>query len=307
MKINPLTFKMSYANLRGRVHSSNTSGIYAPDSFGGFLLSEQIRECREYNRLLPNNLGHLVLSCELPKPQRNLRDFITRNTRMTNSISIYNFEQNQIRTQVINGEPYFCLVDACVALGLSNSRKTKTQLSEGGVIKSYTPTKSGIQEVTFINEPNLYRLIFRSNKPQAQAFADWVYSEVLPAIRRQGYYGTPDKEVMKSLGGIVKSCCASAFRTEFEKAMTDIVYTDKFKQLIQSSFSELFSSPKDKGLQNWCSSTIAQIIEAQAALMAEEKFNEYAKDAQKALDKYSTKSATQLFIEQEVKKLYGRN
>lgn len=124
---------------------------------------------------------------------------------MTNQISIYNFNQNPVRTQTINCEPWFCLADACSALCLSNSRKSKTQLSLKGVTKSYILTEGGEQELTFINEPNLYRLIFRSNKPQAQAFADWVYSEVLPSIRKTGGYGSLDvQELTKAVANELK-------------------------------------------------------------------------------------------------------
>jgi hypothetical protein len=53
-----------------------------------------------------------------------------------------------------------------------------------------------------VNEPGLYRLIFTSNKPEAQAFQDWVYHEVLPAIRKTGGYGAmpvmPDMAAMES-------------------------------------------------------------------------------------------------------------
>lgn len=137
---------------------------------------------------------------------------------MTNSISIYNFNQNQVRTTQIDNEPWFCLADCSAALSI---RQIKTdRLPVKGVTICHTLTNGGKQELTFINEPNLYRLIFRSNKPQAQAFADWVYSEVLPQIRRQGYYGTPaiadNKETLKALGGIVKRCTAAALREELE-------------------------------------------------------------------------------------------
>lgn len=115
---------------------------------------------------------------------------------MTNNIITFNFNAHTVRTQSINGNAWFCLPDACAALGLSNSRKSKTQLVAKGVTESYTPTNGGKQAVTFINEPNLYRLIFRSNKPQAQAFADWVYDEVLPSIRKTGTYSVAtDKPV----------------------------------------------------------------------------------------------------------------
>ena len=97
---------------------------------------------------------------------------------------------------------------------------------------------SVMQQITIINEPNLYRLIFRSNKPQAQAFADWVYSEVLPSIRKTGAYVSPAQQELglvpvssytrrlpsgpreiklsekarSEIGGIVKACIGSALK-----------------------------------------------------------------------------------------------
>lgn len=140
----------------------------------------------------------------------------------SNSISIYNFNQNQVRTTQIDNEPWFCLADCSAALSI---RQIKTdRLPVKGVTICHTLTNGGKQELTFINEPNLYRLIFRSNKPQAQAFADWVYSEVLPQIRKTGAYGVPAETALapldaKTLGGIVKRCTAAAVREELE-AMT---------------------------------------------------------------------------------------
>ena len=60
--------------------------------------------------------------------------------------------------------------------------------NKGGVTKRYTPTKSADQEMTFINEPNLYRLIIKSRKPEAEPFEAWVFEEVLPQIRKTGKY-----------------------------------------------------------------------------------------------------------------------
>lgn len=163
---------------------------------------------------------------------------------MKNEISIYNFNQNPIRTTSIDGQPYFCLVDACGALGLSNSRQTKTQLSEAGVTKTYVSYESGAKELTFINEPNLYRLIFRSNKPQAQAFADWVYSEVLPSIRKTGGYGVPsltqDRNALKAIGGMVKRCINKAL-TDFlsaELPASDDVLRQKYYNITDKDMTE---------------------------------------------------------------------
>ncbi len=135
---------------------------------------------------------HLLVAFSESTPLLILNgDLLRKTNKMTNAISVFKFNQNKIRTQAINGEPWFCLIDCRTALGISGSLKTGCSFSKAGVTKAYISYPSGAKEVTFINEPNLYRLIFRSNKPQAQAFADWVYSEVLPSIRKTGGYGTP--------------------------------------------------------------------------------------------------------------------
>ena len=95
----------------------------------------------------------------------------------------------QVRTsKTESGDPLFCLVDVCKALGLSNPRKVKTQLSQKGVTISDTHTNGGVQQLNFITEANLYRCIFQSRKEEAEQFQDWVCEEVLPAIRQTGGY-----------------------------------------------------------------------------------------------------------------------
>ena len=140
-----------------------------------------------------------------------------------NDITVYNFSKNELRTEAKDGQVWFCLADCMSALELK-TKTTKMRLAENGVRKTYLIDSMGReQQATFINEPNLYRLIFRSNKPQAQAFADWVYNEVLPSIRKTGSYGVPalteDKAVMKAIGGLVKKCCAVVVREEINKVL----------------------------------------------------------------------------------------
>ena len=104
-------------------------------------------------------------------------------------IQTFNFHANKVRTATDrNGDIYFCLTDVANVLELGNTNAGRFQLDEKGVHKMYTPTNGGTQELTFISEPNLYRVIFRSNKEQAKQFQDWVFSEVLPQIRRTGVY-----------------------------------------------------------------------------------------------------------------------
>ena len=104
--------------------------------------------------------------------------------------STFNFKDLPVR--VISdpkGEFWFCGTDVCAILGYTNSRKAlQDHCKQGGVTKRYTPTKSADQEMTFINEPNLYRLIIKSRKPEAEPFEAWVFEEVLPQIRKTGKY-----------------------------------------------------------------------------------------------------------------------
>lgn len=106
------------------------------------------------------------------------------------------FQEHAVRTILIESDPWFCLVDICAVLEIKNSRDmTAKQLDIKGVEKVYTLTQGGEQEVTFINEPNLYRVVFRSNKPEAKAFQNWVFNDVLPTLRRQGRYQAPNARV----------------------------------------------------------------------------------------------------------------
>lgn len=95
----------------------------------------------------------------------------------------------QIRTAGTSEEPLFCLSDICRALELQ-TQNTKNRLRQKGVYSINTLTQGGEQQLLFISEQNLYRVIMRSDKPQAEAFQDWVCGEVLPSIRKNGAYMT---------------------------------------------------------------------------------------------------------------------
>lgn len=104
-------------------------------------------------------------------------------------LQIFSSEEfGEIRTAVVNDEPMFCLSDICKSLGLSQPSKVKERLSEKGVRTIPTLTSGGEQNLLYINEPNLYRAIFQSRKESAERFTEWVTSEVLPSIRKNGGY-----------------------------------------------------------------------------------------------------------------------
>lgn len=100
-----------------------------------------------------------------------------------------NEEFGQVRTSIIDDEPYFSLNDVCRILEIKNPRDAKSRLNIDGVGSTDGVDSLGRRtDVTMISEANLYKLVFQSRKPEAERFADWVTSEVLPAIRKHGAY-----------------------------------------------------------------------------------------------------------------------
>ena len=103
-----------------------------------------------------------------------------------NEIKIFKFNEKDIRTVVLNGEPYFVGKDVATVLGYAEPRSAvskKVDDEDRGVAKIATP--SGTQEMTVINESGVYSLIFGSKLPNAKNFKHWVTTEVLPTIRKK--------------------------------------------------------------------------------------------------------------------------
>ena len=106
-----------------------------------------------------------------------------------NNIQIFKYENNDVRTVELNGEPWFALKDVCAVLGISNHKMTAQRLDADEVILTdLTDSMGRQQETTVINESGLYNVILRSDKPEAKPFRKWVTSEVLPSIRKNGGY-----------------------------------------------------------------------------------------------------------------------
>lgn len=118
------------------------------------------------------------------------------NNRQATSLQVfYNESENvNIRTQVINDEPWFVAKDVAMALNIDWSGKTLKAIPDDwkgmGKFPIYGSehTVSDIRRMTLINEAAVYKLAFRSNKPEADKFVNWVTGTVLPSIRRTGSY-----------------------------------------------------------------------------------------------------------------------
>lgn len=109
-----------------------------------------------------------------------------------NELQIFNHPDfGQVRSVDENGTILFCGNDVAKALGYAVPRKALFDHCKG-VLKRNIPTNGGEQEMSFIPESDLYRLVFSSKLPTAEKFTDWVTSEVLPSIRKHGAYMTPE-------------------------------------------------------------------------------------------------------------------
>lgn len=126
-------------------------------------------------------------------------------------ITIFKNDQfGEIRTSGTADNPMFCLNDVCRVLDIQSSKDVKSRLNDHGVDSIPVWVQTGTKkdgtpalrqtDMTFINEMNLYKVIMRSDKPQAEPFQDWVCGEVLPSIRKNGGYiaanGLSDDEIM---------------------------------------------------------------------------------------------------------------
>lgn len=110
-----------------------------------------------------------------------------------NKLQLFNFENNQVRTLLINDEPWFVGKDVAEILGYSKARNAiATHVDDDD--KKGAPIQGdlgGTQEMTVINESGVYALVFGSKLPSAKKFKHWVTSEVLPQIRKTRSYASP--------------------------------------------------------------------------------------------------------------------
>ena len=107
-----------------------------------------------------------------------------------NKLQIFrNKRLGEMRTIEYNNKPYICLVDVCKILEIENVSQLKTRLNKDGVIRNEVIDNLGRkQQATFIDESNLYKVIFQSRKIEAEEFTEWVTNEILPSIRKTGGY-----------------------------------------------------------------------------------------------------------------------
>lgn len=111
---------------------------------------------------------------------------------MESALQVFTYKEHQVRTVTISDEIWFVAKDVCEVLEMTVEATRRLDEDEKGLRKIQTP--SGMQDMTVINEPGLYTLLMRSNKPEAKPFRRWVTHDVLPTIRKTGSYAIPGAE-----------------------------------------------------------------------------------------------------------------
>ena len=113
-----------------------------------------------------------------------------------NELKIFAYSGEKLRTIQREDGLWWVLRDVCRVLGITNHKMVAQRLDEDEVsLADLIDALGRTQKTTIINEPGLYAVILRSDKPEAKAFKRWVTHDVLPTIRRTGTYGVSQKQL----------------------------------------------------------------------------------------------------------------
>jgi len=180
-------------------------------------------------------------------------------------LQIFKYQEAEIRTVVIGGEPWWVAKDICEVLELSNPTMAIERLDFDEVTKFNLGGLSG--ESNIVNEPGLYSLILGSRKPEAKAFKRWITHEVIPTIRRHGAYMTPEKieQVLADPDTIIR------LATELKRSRTEIAVRDQLIGELKPKADYVDMVLKSTGLM-----TISQIAKDYG--MSGQKLNQILKD-----------------------------
>lgn len=104
-------------------------------------------------------------------------------------VQLFNFENHEVRSLLLNNEPWFVGKDVADVLGYADTNQAirKHVDNEDRLTRRFDGTGQS-RDMTIINESGLYSLVLSSKLPSAKKFKRWVTSEVLPALRKTGQY-----------------------------------------------------------------------------------------------------------------------
>lgn len=108
------------------------------------------------------------------------------------ALDIFQYAGQQVRTVIVDGEPWFILNDVCKVLGISNPHNVAARIDSDALRQTEVIDSMGrTQNTNIVDESGLYEVIIRSDSPAAAPFRRWITHQVLPMIRKTGSYGAP--------------------------------------------------------------------------------------------------------------------
>ncbi|MDR0497955.1 MAG: hypothetical protein LBH42_10095 [Treponema sp.] len=112
----------------------------------------------------------------------------TQTERQNYQITPFNFENHTVRTVLVENDPWFVAKDVCDVLSLGNVSEKVKNFPSSELVSVQLMSGGQKRNMAAVNEPGLYRLVFQSRKAEAEKFKTWVFTEVLPSIRRTGMF-----------------------------------------------------------------------------------------------------------------------
>lgn len=147
-----------------------------------------------------------------------------------NQLQSFMYDSHQVRTVVIDDQPWFVAKDVCEVLEISNPSDALKRLDEDERAR-FNLGRQG--ETNIVNEPGLYSLILGSRKPEAKQFKRWITHEVIPTIRKHGAYMTPEtlKQTMQDPDYLIGILNGLKKEQEARKRLEQQIVLDKPKTL----------------------------------------------------------------------------
>lgn len=223
-----------------------------------------------------------------------------------NAIKIFeNEEFGQVRTIEENDRILFCGSDVAKALGYSNPRKAIRDHTKGGTKRSI-PTAGGQQEMAFITEGDIYRLVVKSKLPSAEKFESWVFDEVIPSIRKHGAYMTPETLQAAILNPDTMIQLCQALKEEQEKRKALEVKVEEDKPKVQ------FAEAVDSSPSSILVGTLAKLITQNGVKIGQNKLYEWMRQngyliSQGSRHNEPTQKAMELGLFEVREQVYDRN
>ncbi|MCY7919510.1 phage antirepressor [Bacillus vallismortis] len=106
---------------------------------------------------------------------------------------VFNYQDQQVRTVLKDGQPWFVAKDVCNVLEIGNPSQALSRLEDDEKNTIILNEGIGNPNKTIVNEPGLYTLILGSRKPEAKQFKRWITHDVIPTIRKTGGYVANDE------------------------------------------------------------------------------------------------------------------